>query len=236
MNSVPILISIEGNIGAGKSTLLRKIKDAHPEWFYVDEPVDQWLALKDDDDVSLLDHFYQDKSRWAYTFQNVAVLTRAEALRKTLDAAAESGLEHPIIIMERCLETDAEVFAKMLKEEGAMNAIEWDLYERWRKVLVENFNLPKTTAYIWVDTPPIVCKERIRQRAREGEDDIALEYLECLDDAHIEWLQKTWDAPEFLTRTTSWITHTSRTEMDNVNDFFAQVIDTIRAREVTAQE
>ncbi len=198
--TTPILISIEGNIGAGKSTLLQKLKAAHPEWFFVDEPVAQWMALQNADGTSLLELFYKDKQRWSYTFQNVAVLTRAEELRKTLDLAAESGTESPVIVMERCLDTDAEVFARMLKDEGCLNQIEWDLYQRWRKVLIETFNLPKTTGYIWMDASPLVCAERIKMRARHGEEDIPLGYLEELDDAHIEWLQSV----DSFTRQSSW--------------------------------
>ena len=201
--TTPILISVEGNIGAGKSTLLNKLKSAHPEWFFVDEPVAQWMALKNSDGTSLLELFYTDKKRWSYTFQNVAVLTRAEELRKTLDLAAESGVENPVIVMERCLDTDAQVFAKMLTSEGCLNDIEWELYQRWRKVLVESFNLPKTTAYIWMDASPLVCADRIKMRARQGEQGIPLSYLEELDDAHIEWLQ-TVDSFAGLARQSHW--------------------------------
>ena len=187
----PLLISIEGNIGAGKSTLLNKLKAAHPEWFFVDEPVAQWMAFRNsaaEGGKSLLELFYEDKRRWAYTFQNVAVLTRAEELRTTLAAAAASGQESPVIVMERCLDTDAEVFAKMLRAEGVLNTIEWDLYERWRHTLIESFKLPKTTAYIWLDAKPDVCATRIQMRAREGEDQIPLAYLEELDAATQQWL------------------------------------------------
>jgi deoxyadenosine/deoxycytidine kinase len=196
-SSAPILISIEGNIGAGKSTLLGKLKGAHPEWIFVDEPVEQWMAFRNSSEEggkSLLELFYEDKRRWAYTFQNVAVLTRAEELRKSLDAAAASGLQSPIVVMERCLDTDAEVFAKMLRAEGVLNTVEWDLYQRWRETLVKSFRIPKTSAYIWMDATPDVCAERIRLRGREGEDHIPLSYLEELDAATQQWLTRVQGA------------------------------------------
>jgi deoxycitidine kinase len=194
----PILISIEGNIGAGKSTILNKLKIAHPEWIFVDEPVAQWMAFRNspaEGGKSLLELFYEDKQRWAYTFQNVAVLTRAEELRKSLTLAANSGQTRPVLVMERCLDTDAEVFAKMLKAEGILNTIEWDLYQRWRSTLIETFGIPKTSAYIWMDAKPDVCAERIRLRGREGEDHIPLSYLEELDAATTEWLTRGHEAP-----------------------------------------
>lgn len=64
----PILLSIEGNIGAGKSTLLRALRESHPEWTFIDEPLDTWTALKNETG-NLIECFYGDQDRWAYTFQ-----------------------------------------------------------------------------------------------------------------------------------------------------------------------
>jgi deoxyadenosine/deoxycytidine kinase len=55
-----VLISIEGNVGAGKSTLLKKLKEAHPEYNFVPEPVDTWLEVKDEEDNHILKLFYGD--------------------------------------------------------------------------------------------------------------------------------------------------------------------------------
>jgi hypothetical protein len=49
-----VCLSIEGNIGSGKSTILNKLKDAHPEWNFVDEPVGEWMTLKDDQGKELI--------------------------------------------------------------------------------------------------------------------------------------------------------------------------------------
>ncbi len=43
-------------------------------------------------------------------------------------------------------------------------------------------------AYVWIDTEPSTCHERIQIRAREGEDGISHEYLQNLDKVHHEWL------------------------------------------------
>ena len=56
-------VSIEGNIGVGKSTfvklLLEQIKDSD----VVNEPVEQWLKIKDSDGKNILGEFYEDKKR-----------------------------------------------------------------------------------------------------------------------------------------------------------------------------
>ena len=73
---IPILVSIEGNIGAGKSTLLRALREQQLDWCFIDEPLDTWTSLKNDEGVSLLELFYGDQRRWSYTFQNCALLSR----------------------------------------------------------------------------------------------------------------------------------------------------------------
>lgn len=204
----PVLISIEGNIGSGKSTLLKKLRDAHPEWTFVDEPVDSWLKIRNDQGESLLEVFYKDKQRWSYTFQNAAVLSRGmmvkdavEEWKKKYDEDMELNLQtnqsgygfipsntrpSRVIIMERCVETDRNVFAKMLKGAGDLDGIEWTLYEKWYAFISEM--IPKMDAFIWVDTDPVTSCQRIKKRGREGEDSIPLEYLQSLDTVHKEWL------------------------------------------------
>ncbi len=41
------LITIEGNIGGGKSTLIKLLRESYPEYYIIDEPVDQWMLMKD---------------------------------------------------------------------------------------------------------------------------------------------------------------------------------------------
>jgi deoxyadenosine/deoxycytidine kinase len=196
MNDAPyILISIEGDIGAGKSTLITKLKKEHPDWHFIDEPVDTWLNLKTADDKNLLELFYTDKNRYSYTFQNCALLSRALNIKKTIDTwkyeckYINPELRHSnIFITERCLETDYHVFAKMLYDEGCMNLVEWDLYKMWYNYVKEQ-SYP-LTGIIYVSTPPEICQERIHQRGRKGEDAIPIEYLNNLDKYQKQWLYK----------------------------------------------
>ena len=189
MTMNPIVISIEGNIGSGKSTLLRTLRERNPDWHFVDEPVDSWMSLKNDAGESLLSLFYADKRRWAYTFQNTALLTRILALRSAIEDWRLAGCPgQPIFITERCIQTDAKVFAAMLHEEGALDGLEWNLYTSWFGAFSDQ--VPRPSGYLFVDTPPPICAERIeqRQRAGEGGSAIPLEYLQELDEAHQEWL------------------------------------------------
>lgn len=80
-------VSIEGNIGAGKSSLLPLVSDregplpsgsveTHPE------PLEKWQRVGDDGHSNLLAAFYDDPSRWSYTFQ-VSLTIFCDSLRCT---------------------------------------------------------------------------------------------------------------------------------------------------------
>ena len=184
-----MLFSLEGNIGSGKSTILKKLKESCPSWFFVDEPVGVWLDLKNGKGESLLELFYNNKERWSYTFQNVAVLHRFKNLKKALDDISKSSADSAepiVIVMERCLLTDKMVFTKMLRHQGCIDDMEIQIYEQWFEHLAPM--IPAVNVYIYIDTPPEVCLERIASRAREGESVIPLDYLKQLDHYHHEWL------------------------------------------------
>jgi deoxyguanosine kinase len=187
----PILISLEGNIGSGKSTLLKQLREAEPNWIYIDEPVDFWMKTKNEKGQSLIEVFYQDIKRWSYTFQNAAVLSRGMLVQEALEKWMGTD-KQPIFVMERCVETDKQIFAKMLHEDGMMDAMEWSLYEVWYKHITNL--VPKINVYVWIDTPAEVCVDRIKMRGREGEEDIKREYLEKLERVHKEWLENESDA------------------------------------------
>ena len=52
-----ILINIEGNIGVGKTTFSNIIKEAIPDSFVVEEPIDIWLNTKDNNNENVNKNF-----------------------------------------------------------------------------------------------------------------------------------------------------------------------------------
>jgi deoxyadenosine/deoxycytidine kinase len=183
----PILISIEGNIGAGKSTLLDYLRKSHPEWKFIREPVDTWSEIRNESGESLLQVFYKDRKRWSYTFQNCALLTRFQNIEATIsDAKKDNSTGRQVFLTERCLETDYQVFTKMLREEGSIDGLEFDLYKRWLSHL--RSTATPLSGIVHVNTTPEICAERIKKRSREGEDEIGLEYLNNLESYQSKWL------------------------------------------------
>jgi deoxyadenosine/deoxycytidine kinase len=182
----PILLSIEGNIGAGKSTLLKELKRLHPEWVFIDEPLGTWTSLINDDGQNLLEAFYGNQDRWAYTFQNCSVLSRYQNIEEAIKVGSKKYSGKTVYVTERCLETDYHVFTKMLRSDKKLDAIEYALYEKWFSEL-KGQSTP-LGGIVYVDTCPVTCVDRIKGRNREGEEGIPLTYLEMLDEFQSRWL------------------------------------------------
>jgi len=175
---VVALISLDGNIGAGKTTLLTKFMNM-PDVKVIDEPVDAWGVFRNGD-KNLLQHFYEDTPRWAYTFQNAAILTRILHIRKTI----EENPGYNFYITERSVLTDKHVFASMLSKDGLLSDMEMQLYNMW----FDSFARDIPDRILWLATDVDTCVERIKKRGRPGEENISREYLQKLDDAHRAWL------------------------------------------------
>ena len=183
--SSPILISLDGNIGAGKSTLLEALKDQLPEITVVQEPVADWVTLRNQYGKNLLELFYEDTARYCYTFQNCARLTRLLDTERILREWKPAEGKLPVVITERSVMTDRYVFAEMLHREGKMDDLEWALYLKWFDHYAAN--LP-VKGIIHLTTSAKTSKDRIAMRGRSGEEKIPMEYLESLDAQHEHWI------------------------------------------------
>ena len=186
----PLLVSIEGNIGAGKTTLLQNLRRKHPEWTIIDEPVETWATIQNESGESILEVFYHDRRRWSYTFQNCALLTRHQNIEQCVQDAKSLGkVGRHVFLTERCLDTDYHVFTRMLRDEGSIDKLELELYHR----LLNQLRSTSTplSAIVHVNTKPSVCADRIKQRARSGEENIPLDYLQGIENHQKTWMDST---------------------------------------------
>ncbi len=172
-------LSLEGNIGAGKSTFLAMLEQEFTIQA-VFEPHEKWQSVGGTE--NLLDKFYQSPTRWAYTFQSYAFITR---IIEQETYARKS--KFPIQILERSIYSDRYCFAKNCFEQGFMNTLEWKLYKEWFSWLTD-LSTVMPTAFIYLRTNPDVCYERILKRNRFEESSISLDYLHSIHKKHEQWL------------------------------------------------
>lgn len=148
-------ISIDGNIGCGKTSVLSRLcQDARIPVFL--EPVNDWKDW--------LTLYYQDPSRWGFTF-NVKVLLSFHQWANNKFMA----------LYERSPVSNKYVFADLQKDEGKMNQLEYSLFEE----IYEKLSwCPDKIIYIRTD--PDVCMERMKKRARDCESQVPFEYIQAI--------------------------------------------------------
>jgi len=172
MNNNNYYISIEGNIGSGKSTLLDYLKNYYKtdnKVIFVNEPVDEWEKIKDENKKSILENFYLDQEKYSFPFQIIAFISRLTILRKIYQEN-----KNCIIISERSLYTDKLVFAKMLHDDKKMDLMSYNIYLHLFNEFINDFPV---NHLVYVNTSSSICSERIVKRDRKGENLIKLDYL-----------------------------------------------------------
>lgn len=148
-------ISIDGNIGCGKTSVLSRIcQDARIPVFL--EPVNDWKDW--------LTLYYQDPSRWGFSF-NVKVLL-------SFNQWAQNNFK---ALYERSPISNKYVFADLQKDDGKMNALECSLFDDIYEKLAW---CPDVIIYIRTD--PEVCMERMKKRARDCESQVPFEYIQTI--------------------------------------------------------
>lgn len=185
----PIIISIDGNIGSGKSTLIQILQDElknNNNIIFLQEPVSEWLQVTDGK-TNILNNFYTNKKRWSYTFQNFAFITRSHIMQNAIKYNMVGYFQkRKVIITERSTETDKNIFAKMLYDEGVMDELEYKLYNYWYDKLFDNNY--KNNNIIYLRTTPLDAYNRINKRGRDEEKEIPIDYIQDVHKYHDDWL------------------------------------------------
>jgi deoxyadenosine/deoxycytidine kinase len=184
-SSCPLIISIEGNIGSGKTTIIEHLEKRigkNKSILFLREPLDVWESVKDNKTgKNILEKFYEDPEKYSFPFQVMAYSSRLSMIRK----AIKENPDCQVIICERSLEADKNIFAKMLYDDGKIDDVCYQIYNKFYKEFSEEFGLD---SIIYIDADAEVCKQRVEKRSRQGEDSISLEYLQKCKDYHDEWL------------------------------------------------
>lgn len=174
------IVSLEGNIGAGKSTLLLELGTRLPAgWLYLEEPVNVWETFCDEHGKTMLTKFYADPAKYAFAFQIMAYTTRLLALNALL-------AQNPVgIVCERSLDADHHVFAKMLRDDGCLEKVLYDIY------VAQAASAPALDAIVYLDVGVETCFQRIQQRGRTGEEAVERDYLKKCEAYYASWITTT---------------------------------------------
>ena len=166
-------IAVAGNIGAGKTSLVEFLCRRYKlKPFY--EPNDTIPYLKD---------FYSDMRRWAFHSQ-IYFLTHKFRLHRELEKY--SG----IVIQDRTIYEDANIFAKNLRRSRYINKRDWQTYQELYETIRKDLTPPDLMIFLRCTVRTM--RKRITQRGRGMEQAIPARYLSRLDQLYNDWYKK-WD-------------------------------------------
>lgn len=176
---------VEGNISVGKSTFLQRIANETLELRdlveVVPEPIGKWQDIGPDH-FNILDAFYSEPERYAYTFQNYVFVTRVMQERES------SGGIKPLRLMERSVFSDRMVFVRAVHEAKWMNEMEISIYDSWFDPVVSTLPGLIPDGFIYLRASPDTCHKRMMGRRRSEEGGVSLDYLRGLHEKHESWL------------------------------------------------
>jgi len=162
-------IAIAGNMGVGKSTLVEFLSRTYGiAPFY--EP---------NEDNPYLPDFYRDMGRWAFHSQ-LYFLSNKFRLHQELDRT--SG----VVVLDRTIFEDAEVFARALHEMRVMDERDWETYSGFYRSILDAIRPPDLMIYLRCSMRTL--RRRIRMRGREMEKDVPLAYLKRLERLYEDWI------------------------------------------------
>ena len=171
-------IAIAGNIGVGKSTLVEFLSRTYGISPYY-EP---------SEDNPYLPDFYEDMKRWSFHSQ-LYFLSNKFRIHQELDRMP--GL----VVLDRTIFEDAEIFATALHDMRCMDDRDWATYCAFYKSILDAIKPPDLMIYLRCSIRTL--RKRIKLRGREMEEDIPLAYLKRLQTLYENWIE-SYDMSEVL--------------------------------------
>lgn len=177
----PLTVVLESNIAGGKSTCI-DILQQEPSLFCQSEPVALWesLATAEGDTVNLVLAFYKNPRRFCFELQEIVRLTFLEQL----ETEPPAGRAVEARVLERCI-FSSEVFTRA---GGHLTPAQEAIFMHWQEFLWRQESL-RPDLLIYLEVSPRVCMERVRGRARPGEEKVTWKYLCQLNQQYRRWLR-----------------------------------------------
>jgi deoxyadenosine/deoxycytidine kinase len=165
------LIIVAGNIGVGKSTLTALLSQALG-WQPLYEAVDENPYLAD---------FYRDMPPWSFHSQ---VFFLSRRLHQYQVITEMDG----VVVQDRSVYEDAEIFAENLYRQGHMSDRDHHTYRGLYEAIATFLPHPDLVVYLRASVPTLM--ERIRRRGRDFERNVTADYLLQLNQLYEEWIDR----------------------------------------------
>jgi len=161
-------ISIAGLIGVGKTTLATRLSE-----FYKCQIYEEELS-------KYLDDFYKDQKKYSFQLQ-IDLLNRRYKQQQEILWSDKNAIQ------DRTIYED-QIFCNLLKHSGLMDKRDFDTYMDLFNTIEKTIARPDVIIYLRAD--PIKAYHRLKQRGRECEKEVPLEYLKLLNEEYEKTMSK----------------------------------------------
>ena len=189
------IIGIAGNIGAGKTSLVE----------FLTQTYDITPFYEPNEDNPYLPDFYQDMKRWAFHSQ-LYFLSSKFSIHQQVDQTPG------IVIQDRTIFEDVEIFATALHQMRKINKRDWQTYQNLYQSIQNAIRPPDLMIYLKCSMR--TTRKRIKMRGRKMEQAVPLSYLKRLQKLYDNWIDN-YDLSKVLTIETD--------RLDYVNDLIDQI-------------
>ncbi len=175
-----LYIVLAGTTGVGKSTLTRRLGDKyHFHAFY--EHLDDNPYLAD---------YYAGKGPEICFEMQVYFLGQRVAQQKEIEKIIKSGTN---VIHDRSIYEDFHIFTQHQYQRGYINSRQYENYRRLFFTVTDLLHPPDLILYLHATTERL--QEQIKQRGREYEQKIDLDYLAEINTLYGSWLKRLQRGP-----------------------------------------
>ena len=162
-------IAVAGNMGVGKTTLVEYLESKY-QFRPVFEPFENNPYLKD---------FYKDMRSWAFHSQSWFL---SHKFRLHLELQQRPG----ILVQDRTIYEDAEIFATHLYRSKRMSKRDFETYLELYQAMKRALKAPDLLIYLKCGVRTI--RKRIKTRGRANEQEIPVSYIRRLNKLYEEWI------------------------------------------------
>jgi thymidine kinase len=164
---------IDGNIGSGKSSVLKFLKQNYTEKIRI---IEEKFINENNEMDPIIQKFYDNPKEYGFLAQIKILMTHMRNKKLIKEEYYNNDKnQNNTLLFERSPLSCINIFGEQLIADNIINEDQQQI----TKEINDNFGwLPKNIIYI--NTPPDECYNRIKKRARNGEGNIPLTYLEDL--------------------------------------------------------
>ncbi|CAM3292567.1 deoxynucleoside kinase [Filibacter tadaridae] len=166
------VITIAGTVGVGKSTMTKALANA----------LDFRTSFENVDQNPYLDRFYNDFEKWSFHLQIYFLAERFKEQKRMFEYGGG-------FVQDRSIYEDTGIFARMHKEEGTMDPVDYETYTNLFEAMVMTPYFPHPDLLIYLEGPLDGIISRVQERGRPMEQETPISYWEEMYGRYETWIE-----------------------------------------------